>query len=184
MSKSWRLMGIRRRKGWGTLDRINKRRGWWWWWWWWWWKRSDAEGNVWWQWWLLKNAWWRSFWHRNVIIAVNHVIVIVNWRRTFRHNDVIIAINLVITGCLVRSQRSLHVRHSWRGYTIGIHDSVIVDASFRMPRQTMFVENISFLLDNRFLFVDLVLVSTSSVNKFTLFRMLLDIFFLLSHDFV
>jgi len=45
-------MGIRRRKGWGTLDRINKRRGWWWWWWWW--KRSDAEGNVWWQWWLYE----------------------------------------------------------------------------------------------------------------------------------
>jgi len=53
-----------------------------------------------------------------------------------------------------------------------------------MSRQTMLVENIPPLLDNWFLLVGFILLSTSPINKFALFRMLLDIFFFLNHDFV
>lgn len=69
---------------------------------------------------------------------------------------------------------SFYVRHPWWCHTEWIHNRVIVNTAFRMPRKTFLIEQISSFLSRQFR-LRLVLFS-SPVNKTSSFRVLRNIF--------
>jgi hypothetical protein len=48
----------------------------------------------------------------------------------------------------VHWRTSFHVWHAWRSNTKWIHYRIVIDAAFWMPRQTVFLEEISLVKDN------------------------------------
>lgn len=104
---------------------------------------------------------WGSGGHRNIVIAIIFVCV---RTRSLRHCHIVVIFIRVIAVYLAQVAGSFLIRHSWRSHAKGIHDRVVIYASFGVSRESVLAEEVSFREHDVFWRLVAIFFISESVN--------------------